>query len=87
MVHCNRCTHGPARSGQLPDIEKHCGVGFQIDPGSGLRQHQHVSDTGFAPSPLPDVDLDGRRRIIGSAPDLGAYEIEDVLFVDGFDES
>lgn len=54
---------------------------FRLQPSSPLR------DMGFAPYPLPDVDLDGHRRIIGSAPDLGAYELEDILFVDGFDES
>jgi hypothetical protein len=31
------------------------------------------------------VDLDGKQRIVGSAPDLGAYEVPDFIFVDGFD--
>jgi hypothetical protein len=52
---------------------------FHLQPTSPLRNN------GNAPFPLPSVDLDGGPRIIESAPDLGAYEIPDVLFVDGFD--
>ncbi len=53
---------------------------FRLKPTSPLR------NKGNAPFPLPSVDLDGRQRIVESAPDLGAYEIPDDLFVDGFDE-
>ena len=54
---------------------------FRLQPTSPVR------NKGNAPYPLPGVDLDGNPRIIESAPDLGAYEIQDVLFADGFDES
>lgn len=53
---------------------------FRLQPTSPLR------NKGNAPFPLPGVDLDGRQRIVESAPDLGAFEIPDYLFVDGFDE-
>ena len=52
---------------------------FHLQPTSPLR------DEGTTIYPLPLIDLDGNRRIIESAPDLGAYEILDFLFVDGFD--
>jgi hypothetical protein len=52
---------------------------FRLLPTSPLR------NLGNAPFPLPGVDLDGKPRIIESAPELGAYEILDVLFADGFD--
>lgn len=52
---------------------------FRLQPTSPLR------NIGNAPFPLPSVDLDGKPRIVGSAPDLGAYEVPDTLFADGFD--
>ncbi len=52
---------------------------FRLKPTSPVR------NLGNAPFPLPGVDLDGKPRIIESAPDLGAYETPDYLFVDGFD--
>ena len=52
---------------------------FRLQPTSPLRIQ------GFAPFALPSVDLDGKSRIVESAPDLGAYETPDCLFVDGFD--
>jgi hypothetical protein len=51
-----------------------------------LQSTSPVRNMGNAPYPLPGVDLDGHPRIVESAPDLGAYEIQDVLFADGFDE-
>lgn len=54
---------------------------FRLQPTSPVR------NMGNAPYPLPGVDLDGHPRIVDSAPDLGAYEIQDVLFADGFDDS
>ena len=52
---------------------------FRLQPTSPVR------NIGNAPFPLPGVDLDGKPRIVGSAPDLGAYEVPDSLFADGFD--
>lgn len=52
---------------------------FRLLPTSPLR------NLGNAPFPLPSIDLDGKPRIIESAPELGAYEILDILFADGFD--
>lgn len=52
---------------------------FRLQPTSPVR------NIGNAPFPLPSVDLDGKQRIVGSAPDLGAYEVPDFIFVDGFD--
>ena len=34
-----------------------------------------------------DVDLEGRRRSGGGAPDMGAFEFSDLLFEDGFEQS
>ena len=31
-----------------------------------------------------EVDLDGLARVIGPAPDMGAWEVPDLIFVDGF---
>lgn len=53
---------------------------FRLQPTSPLRNQ------GFAPYPLPSVDLDGNPRIDGAAPDLGAYETQDILFADDFDD-
>lgn len=44
-----------------------------------------LCNLGNAPYPLSGVDLVGNPRIVQSAPELGAYEILDFLFVDGFD--
>lgn len=53
---------------------------FRLDIASPL------IDLGNAPYALPTIDLDGRSRIVGSAPDLGAYESRDQIFADGFDD-
>lgn len=52
-----------------------------------LQRTSPMRNMGDATFPLPTIDLDGNRRIVESAPDLGAYEIQDFLFADGFDES
>lgn len=56
------------------------GEDFRLQPTSPLRNQ------GFAPYALPGVDLDGKPRIVESAPDLGAYETQDVLFADDFED-
>lgn len=51
-----------------------------------LRSGSPMIDLGNAPYPLPTIDLDGRPRTAGSAPDLGAYEFSALLFDDGFED-
>jgi hypothetical protein len=53
---------------------------FRLLPTSPVRNQ------GNAPYPLPSIDLDGRPRIVESAPELGAYEYQEFLFDDGFEE-
>jgi len=55
------------------------GEDFHLQPGSPMRNE------GYAPFALPAIDLDGRQRIVESAPDLGAYEFQEFLFEDGFE--
>ncbi len=56
------------------------GDDFRLQSTSPMLNH------GNAPLPPTSIDLNGRTRIIGSAPDLGAYEFNPALFDDGFEE-
>jgi len=56
------------------------GDDFHLQSTSPMLNH------GNAPLPATSIDLDGRTRIIGGAPDLGAYEFNPALFDDGFEE-
>jgi hypothetical protein len=51
-----------------------------------LRSDSPMLDAGHAPYALPEFDVDGHPRIVGSASDLGAYELQDAIFEDGFAE-
>ncbi len=54
---------------------------FRLGPASPL------IDAGInaAPGGLTSVDLEGFTRVQGGAVDMGAYELSDVIFSDGFD--
>ena len=56
------------------------GDDFRLQSTSPMLNH------GNAPLPPTSVDLNGRTRIVGSAPDLGAYEFNPALFDDGFED-
>jgi hypothetical protein len=53
---------------------------FRLQGNSPLR------NLGNAPYPLPSVDLRGRPRIVESAPEIGAYEFQEFLLTDGFED-
>jgi len=67
-------------------------VGVNTDPllvtnadgQSHLDPASPAIDACFVPATLP-VDLDGRDRVFGPAPDAGAFEANDILFENGFE--
>ena len=66
--------------GVYPKFVDLFGGNLRLAPDSPVR------DAGFALAGMNgDVDLDGLPRVIGPAPDMGAYEEQDVIFVGGFD--
>jgi hypothetical protein len=50
-----------------------------------LTGNSPVLDLNNAPLPSLSIDLDGNPRVVGSAPDLGAYEFRPTIFGDGFE--
>ena len=65
--------------GVYPDFIDLFGGNLRLAPDSPVR------DAGMEMGVSGELDLDGLPRIIGPAPDMGAYEVPDLIFVDSFD--
>ena len=71
------------QSGNVAHVDPHfvSTTVFHVEPNSPVITNGLLTPTGTA---LPAIDLDGHSRVWNGKVDMGAYELGDEIFKDGF---